>query len=103
MEAMINIKGTGIKKVTVKIGDINGETMTEILRFIYTTEVNNIKELAVKLLYGAEKYELNNLKKLCVTSMIENLSVENSLEYFILADKYNSNALLFRSAVFIKL
>jgi len=103
MKTMINIKMTESKSNTVNIKDIDGKTMTEILRFIYTQEVNNIKELATKLLYGAEKYQLDKLKKLCLASMIENLSVENALDYFLLADKYNSKALLFRTAVFIKL
>ena len=103
MEAMIIGKMTESKNNSVHIKDINSETMTEILRFIYTAQVNNIKDLAVQLLHGAEKYALYVLKKLCVESMIENLSVENVLEYFLLDDKYYSDALLFHSAVFIKL
>jgi hypothetical protein len=90
------------KSKVIKIPDVDGETMTEILRFIYTREVNNIKDIVVELFYGAEKYELDKLKNLCIASMIENLSVENALDYFILADKSNVNVLLERSAVFIK-
>ena len=53
----------------IKITDIDGEAMEEILRFIYTQEVDEIDELAPKLLHGAEKYELNDMKELCVASM----------------------------------
>ena len=102
MKTMINSNMIESESNTVNITDIDEETMTEILRFIYTREVNNIKELAVKLLYGAEKYELERLKKLCAASMIENLSVENALDYFILADQYDLQGLLEHSAVFIK-
>ena len=92
---------TKINKII--INDIDGETMTEILRFIYTQEVNNIKELAPKLLHGADKYELDKLKKLCIAAMIESLSIENALDYFLLADVYDIKVLLERSAMFIKL
>ena len=101
LKTIFEIK-TETRRNTMNIMDIDGETMTEILRFIYTREVNNIKQLAPKLLYGADKYELDNLKKLCASAMIENLSVENALEYFLLADQYNLKALLFRSAMVIK-
>ncbi|CAG9807521.1 unnamed protein product [Chironomus riparius] len=58
--------------------------------------------LASKLLYGAEKYGLDKLKKICVDSMVENLSVENALEYFVLADRYNATYMLEMAALFIK-
>lgn len=101
-KSMLNIYTAVSRNSIIKVNDIDGETMTEILRFIYTQEVQNSEKLVVKLLYGAEKYELTELKKLCIAFMVDNLSVDNALEYFILGDQYKSIALLAHSAVFIK-
>lgn len=78
----------------VKLNDIDGETMLELLRFIYTQEVQNIKNLASKLLYGAEKYDLEYLKKLCIESLTEHLTPKNVIDCLILADRYRSEDLL---------
>ena len=86
----------------IKISDIDSTTMNEILRYIYTKEVNDIDDCAPKLIYGADKYELNGLKELCVIAMIDNLSVENAVDYFLLADQYDAEELLDRCIEFIK-
>ena len=102
MKAIFDIKiENGNNKISIM--DIDGPAMTEVLRYIYTQEVENIKILAPKLLHGAHKYAIYDLMKLCATAMIKNLTVENALEYFILADKYKLKALLARSATFMKL
>ena len=103
LDAMFKADMTESKNSVVKIEDINGETMTEILRFIYTREVKNLLELAPKILYGAEKYELEKLKKICVASMIENLCVGNAVEYTLLADRHNTPDLLESCTNFIRL
>lgn len=91
-----------VKDTKVNIKDIDGQTMTEVLRFLYTKKINNIKELAPKLLYSAEKYELDNLRKYVVDAMVENLCIENCLEYFILSEQYEFKYLQKSSAMFIK-
>lgn len=87
----------------IVVADIDGPTMKEILRFVYTQEVQNLKTLASKLLYGAHKYEIYDLMMICAAEMIKNLTIENALDYFILAEKYGLKALLVHSATFIKL
>lgn len=76
--------------------------MIEILRYIYIQQVNNVDEYATKLIYGAEKYELDGLKKLCVTTMIKQLSIENAVDCFLLADQYDAKDLLDNCIEFIK-
>lgn len=101
-KAILNIQYAVSKNNTIKVNDVDGETMTEILRFIYTQKVQNSEKLSVKFLYGAEKYELVELKMLCIAFMVENLSVDNALEYFLLGDQNKSKVLLAKSAIFIK-
>ncbi|XP_070506737.1 speckle-type POZ protein-like [Chironomus tepperi] len=88
---------------TILIEDIDGQTMTEILRFIYTQEVQNMLDLAPKILYGAVKYDLNGLIKVCAETMIENLCCWNAVDYFIMAEKHNIKDLLEHCVNFIKM
>ena len=75
----------------------------EILRYIYIEEVNDIDKFAPKLIYGAQKYKLDELKKLSVATMIKNLSIENAVDYFLLAYKYDVKYLLSQCINFIKM
>ena len=103
LKAMLETDMIESKTNIANVSDIDGETMTEILRYIYIHEVNDLEGMAPKLLYGAKKYDLDDLKDLCVTSMKENLSTENAIEYFLLADQYDMEDLLECTGKFIKL
>jgi len=102
MKRMLEIDMIEANSGIANLTDIDGETMIEILRFMYTQDVENIKNLAPKLLYGAKKYELEKLEELCVLSMMKNLSKENAIEYFLLADQYDLPGLLEHAAKLIK-
>lgn len=87
----------------IKVHDIDSGTMTEIMRFIYTGKVKNIENIIPMLIYGAVKYELEELKEFCVAAMIKKLSVENAVDYFLLACQYGVKDLLDHCSQFIKL
>lgn len=99
--SMLDTPMTESKDRVAKLDDIDGETMTEILRFMYTREVLNIDSLAHKLLYGAEKYELEILKEICTVHMIKNLNIDNAIDYFVIAERYDLKDLLSHSMSFI--
>ncbi|XP_070499424.1 speckle-type POZ protein-like [Chironomus tepperi] len=102
---VMNVMFTGMreaKDLVVEVPDIDGKAMIEILRYIYTKSVCSIDVLAAKVLYGAQKYGLDELKSICLARMNENLSIENALEYFFVADRYNHTDLLRNSIEFIK-
>jgi len=103
MKAMFNTEMKEAKDCIVYVTDIDGKTMNEVLRFIYTQNVCCIDTLALDILYAAEKYGLDELKNLCLTKMTDNISIDNALEYFFLADRYNNNDLLQSSISFIKM
>ncbi|KAG5671344.1 hypothetical protein PVAND_001547 [Polypedilum vanderplanki] len=100
-EKMLKTNMSKNKSKTIRIKDVDGDTFLELLKFIYTREVENLKNVASSLIYAAEKYEINELKKLCTESLIENLSVDNALETLILADRFNEKTLLFECLQFI--
>lgn len=103
MKAMLETPMTESSTRSLSVQDIDGETMKEILRFMYTGMVENIEKLASKLLYGAEKYGIDELKDLCEQDMIENLSTTNAVEYYTLAYRYNIESLYDKCIDFIKL
>ncbi|CAG9806594.1 unnamed protein product [Chironomus riparius] len=98
LKNMINLGPNSI----IEVDDIDSETMTEILRYIYTDEVNDIDDFAPKLIYGAIKYELDELTKLCKETVAKNISFKNAIEYFLLADKFDMKDLLDCCINFIK-
>jgi len=75
------------KKLDVK--DIDGPVIEKILMFMYTQKIDNINEHLEGLLYGAEKYQLENLKAVCIRHMLDNIRVENAVDYFMLASLYD--------------
>jgi speckle-type POZ protein len=77
-----------------KIDDIDGVVVMEMIRFMYTGEVQNMKDHVKELLYAAEKYELMELKKKCVESMSVYLNMKNVYETLTLADRFNADILL---------
>lgn len=104
MKKMLETPIAESKLHEAKLQDIDGETMTEVLRCIYTMNICiNDEELVPKLLYAAEKYNLKQLNNLCVTYMIKNLKVENAIEYFILAERYSVKSLYRKCMSFIHL
>ena len=101
MNAMLSHEMLEIKNRTVELDDIDGETMTEILRYMYIREAHNIEALAFKLIYGADKYELEGLMNLCAEEMLKFLSFDNAIDYLIIADRHNLKKLFDRCVTFI--
>lgn len=79
-----NMKET--KNGIVEIDDINLETMKHVLQWIYTNKVGNIDEIAGGLVYAAEKYGLEGLKRICIEKLIEELSTKNAIDTFKISE-----------------
>lgn len=77
----------------VEIDDIDSETMLELLRFLYCGKVKDIEKVNDRLLAAANKYGVNELIPMCVSSLIGNTNVENVLQILALADLYNQKHL----------
>lgn len=84
------------------IKDIDGETMLQVLSFLYTGEVKDVLKLESKLLSCAESYDLDALKKQVVDQMIKCISVNNVLVYYELADEYHEDKLMEKCLLFIQ-
>jgi speckle-type POZ protein len=100
-KSMLKAEMTEKKLSKIVIEDIDDATMQELLRFIYTKEVQNLDTLAPKLLYAAEKYDLSELKSICASHLTEEVSEENVFENLVLADRHNEQQLLTECMEFI--
>ncbi len=86
----------------IEINDISDEICEEMLRFIYCNEIENLDINALDLLYAADKYAIENLKILCIQSLIDTFTFETAAEMLIRANIYNSKLLKDNLLLFIK-
>ncbi|XP_043482893.1 speckle-type POZ protein B-like [Leptopilina heterotoma] len=77
----------------VQIDDIKPTLFQQMLKFIYTDQVENLKETAFELLYAAEKYQLDNLKCMCIKSLNDNLSINSVFKTLEVAELYSIESL----------
>ena len=80
----------------VIITDVKKEVFREMLRFIYTGKVSSddsLKELARDLLFAANKYQLDLLKKLCEAQLCSTLDGSNCLELLVVGDLHEATNL----------
>ena len=81
------------KQNEVRIKDIAPDVLEQILKFVYTGEVSNLKEMAIPLLYASEKYELKRLKALCERQLAINVKVENAAHLLVVASQCDAQQL----------
>ncbi len=86
----------------IEINDISDEICEEMLRFIYCNKIKNLDINALDLLYAADKYAIENLKILCIQSLIDTFTYETAAEMLIRANIYNSKLLKDNLLLFIK-
>ncbi|XP_057318200.1 speckle-type POZ protein-like [Microplitis mediator] len=79
------------KNNEVNIPDMNYDICKKLLEFIYTGNVTNFDEVAVRLFEAADKYQIPALKKLCEKSFCKNVNGENAVQYLVLLDRHNAD------------
>jgi Zn-finger domain-containing protein len=82
------------EKKEMIIDDIDSETMQEFVNFLYTGKVKCIENVVNSLLYAAEKYEVLELKYVCLTYIKQNLSEDNVWEILLIAHMCSEERLL---------
>lgn len=76
------------RKNVVLIKDIKYDVFMELLRFVYSGKVRQLEVIAVDLLVAADKYQMENLKNLCESELVKQLSVDGAVRILKLADKH---------------
>lgn len=91
--AMVEAGMTESETNSATIADIESETMLELLRFLYCGRVTNLKLVQERLVIAANKYGIENLKNLCVDSLMESLDDANVFDVFEIASLLGENHL----------
>merc|ERR1711994_12798 len=82
----------------VDIQDFTANIVKEMLLCIYTGKVTDMEEHAAGLLAAAEKYDLQELKRMCEESLCSTMTTDNVLDMLVLAD-LNSAAVVKSAAL----
>ncbi|XVF21773.1 hypothetical protein REPUB_Repub12eG0118900 [Reevesia pubescens] len=77
----------------VEIPNIRWDVFVLMMRFIYTGSLNVEIDIAQDLLRAADQYLLDGLKRLCEYAIAQDVSVENVLLMYELAEAFNATTL----------
>lgn len=91
--AMFSVDMQESAQNAVTISDTEPAVFGELLRYIYTGQVNELSAMAFQLYAAADKYELISLKTLCREAIMSGLTLENVAETFKFADVYSDDGL----------
>lgn len=84
--------------LSLTLDNISSEVFEAILEYIYTGQVFMDYEKAKSLLKAAEKYQLVDLKDMCLSKIENSLSIPTAVEILTIFDEFGS----FRAAYFKK-
>lgn len=74
------------------------KTMKEILRYIYCEKVN-LDEVTRDLILAAHKYQLEDLKELCIDKIISKLTTKNVIDMFQISIQISGCRKLYNSCI----
>ena len=77
------------KQKQIEIKDFGAEVVADMLNFIYSSQVQQLRIKAADLLPVADKYDLQTLKHMCESSLCENINTGNVLEILMLSYMYH--------------
>lgn len=101
-KAMFNYKLKENLMNRVIIEDLRADVVKAMLKYIYTAFLpEDIKHIAIDLYIAAEKYFIESLKIKCREYLVENLSLDNVIQAYILAELYNDSMLRKQSLKFM--
>lgn len=93
--AMFSHKGTTEAQTSkVEIEDTDPDTLEQLLRFIYTDQVDcDMSVLATSLMRAADKYNIPRLKMLCEEAVGNSIDVTNAADALVLAHLHEATNL----------
>jgi len=86
----------------VAIEGMEGDTLAELVGYIYTGKAGGLPANALELMAAADMYELQELKSICAEEVLSNISLENVVEVLILAMRHSAPTVVARALYFIK-
>lgn len=101
-ETMLSTKMKESLEGKIKMDDMSPSACEELLRFIYQGKVDNLSNCVTELYTAADKYEMNDLRGLCEWHLYKNLSYENAMQVYDLAQMHGTPILVKRAKEVIK-
>ena len=86
----------------IEVPDLRPEVVSDMLTFMYTGKTPNLDQLVEDLLTAADKYQLDQLKSVCVENLCKKIDVENCIGVLILGDNYQTDQFRKSSLQFIE-
>ena len=77
----------------IKISEFSYKSVYELLRYLYTGELNVGPEIALEVMKLSERYLLNRPKILCEMIVMEAIDFENACDLLMEADRYGCEKL----------
>lgn len=78
------------KENLIRIDDFSFDVIKDMVKFIYTGNIENFENHVDDLLAAADKYCIEDLKTFCCNYFQEKLNVENAVEILILSNRFNA-------------
>lgn len=102
-KAMLKEETAESQNGCVKLVDVGKEDLQCILESIYTGTIRDLENCNFfNMLMLADRYNLKGLREISQYALAQQLSVENAIDIFIVADMYNSDVLKIAALKFIK-
>ncbi|XP_073838189.1 uncharacterized protein [Musca autumnalis] len=77
----------------ITIDDINANVLKEMLKYLYTGDVNIPKEMASELLVVANKYAVMDLQEMCEDILIDSNRIDTIADTLLLAERITNKRL----------
>lgn len=73
--------------------EIGPDIVEEIVRYMYTGNIDDVEEIADRVIVAAHKFEFPDLKIVCQNALMFQLNTDNALNMYFLAIKVNATEL----------
>ncbi|CAL1294167.1 unnamed protein product [Larinioides sclopetarius] len=78
----------------ILIDDLEDDTVQQLLLFLYTDQLEDLCwDSAMKLYHAGDKYQIERLKVICSSFLVDNLDISSACELLILADTHSDSDL----------
>lgn len=85
----------------IEVVDVSGETLAQMVQFMYTGRVTDLDERADELLAAADKYGLTRLRSMCESSLEKNFTVDTIAHTLVLSHLHSAKGLQDRAIDYI--
>uniref|UniRef100_A0A0N5CEC9 BTB domain-containing protein n=1 Tax=Strongyloides papillosus TaxID=174720 RepID=A0A0N5CEC9_STREA len=90
---VFNSMSKNLQTNVVEIKNFHVDVVKKMLRYIYTDDISDIKNMASEILAIATEYRLDGLREVAVRHLCRNLNIGNICERLLLAETFSSDEL----------